>query len=360
MNIGPFSYIHNDIMLSTIDRVPIASIPKDHYQFYAIVYFFVSFFFLIYNCVTSKREIYISIEPNSSHPLKVMLASFIFIFPMFIFGGDLFRKSLVAFCCFYFLCFMSKPKKDRINKITMIGLCLSVVVILSQITWRFVLIQYMLPIIYIYVFLFTSKSNVINFFSKVKIIVLLILFGFLAIISEMHKLGLELTEVNIVSLFSNYELLIHWINRQVYRIVGIWTVLGGNIIDYTDIHGFFWGITYIKILSPIFGFDYVSLPEISATLVGANYAQPGLVAEGYANFGLFGAIINLLLAMILSECMWCLFIRKQNGLRLLLSILPFTSIIVDGGSINSVIYNSVFVLITMSFTIFIWRAKNVV
>lgn len=360
MNIGPFSYIHNDIMLSTIDRVPIAIIPQDHYQFYATVYFFVSFFFLIYNCVSVKREVTIDIRQNSQHIIKVMLASLIFVFPLFIFGGDLFRKSLVAFCCFYFLCFMSKPKGEKLYKATMIGLVLSVAIILSQVTWRFVLIQYILPIMYIYVFVLTSKSNSINFYAKFKTILLLMLIGLLAIVSEMHKLGLELSNLDLISLVSNYELLTHWINRQAYRIVGIWTVLGGNIIDYTDINGFLWGITYIKALSPILGFDYVSLPEISAKLVGANYAQPGLVAEGYANFGLLGSIVNLLMAMILSEYMWCLFIRNQNSLRLLLSILPFTSIIVDGGSINSIVYNSIFVLITMSFTIFIWRTKNVV
>jgi hypothetical protein len=255
---------------------------------------------------------------------------------------------------------MSKPKGEKLYKATMIGLVLSVAIILSQVTWRFVLIQYILPIMYIYVFVLTSKSNSINFYAKFKTILLLILIGLLAIVSEMHKLGLELSNLDLISLVSNYELLTHWINRQAYRIVGIWTVLGGNIIDYTDINGFLWGITYIKALSPILGFDYVSLPEISAKLVGANYAQPGLVAEGYANFGLLGSIVNLLMAMILSEYMWCLFIRNQNSLRLLLSILPFTSIIVDGGSINSIVYNSIFVLITMSFTIFIWRTKNVV
>lgn len=68
----------------------------------------------------------------------------------------------------------------------------------------------------------------------------------------------------------------------------------GNIIDYIDQKGYLWGITYVKSFAPILGFDYVSLPLISANMIGADYAQPGLVAEGYANWGIYGAIINMI------------------------------------------------------------------
>ncbi len=50
------------------------------------------------------------------------------------------------------------------------------------------------------------------------------------------------------------------------------------------VHGFFHGITYVKSFAGYFGFEYVSLPLLSAKYISASYAQPGLIAEGYANF----------------------------------------------------------------------------
>ena len=139
-----------------------------------------------------------------------------------------------------------------------------------------------------------------------------------------------------------------WLNRQVYRMFGIWIVLGGNIIDYANSAGFFYGITYIKMFAPIFKFEYISLPSISAQLVGANYAQPGLLAEGYANFGVFGAIINMITILIISEICFKRFFIKQNMFNLLIVIIPFTSVLLDGGSVNSTIFNIIIIIITFS------------
>ena len=145
---------------------------------------------------------------------------------------------------------------------------------------------------------------------------------------------------------SEPQLLQNWLSRQTYRIFDIWSHLGGNIIDYIDQKGYLWGITYVKSFAPILGFDYVSLPLISANMIGADYAQPGLVAEGYANWGIYGAIINMIFVFFVAELLFDYFLRKQSTLNLLLYIGTFSQVLLDGGTINSIIFMSISVSYT--------------
>ena len=103
-------------------------------------------------------------------------------------------------------------------------------------------------------------------------------------------------------------------------------------------NGFYYGITYIKPFAGIFGFQYVSLPIIAAWYDQASYAQPGLLAEGYANFGVIGAALNLLAVFFFMEYTWNKYRRKPSIINLLFAVVPFSQILLDGGTLNSAIY----------------------
>ena len=119
----------------------------------------------------------------------------------------------------------------------------------------------------------------------------------------------------------------------------IWcrTELGGNIIQHVKVHGFFHGITYVKSFAGYFGFEYVSLPLLSAKYISASYAQPGLIAEGYANFGVVGAVINMLIPFAIAEESLTYFLKKRNVLALCILSVPYTKLLFDGGTINNMI-----------------------
>lgn len=59
----------------------------------------------------------------------------------------------------------------------------------------------------------------------------------------------------------------------------------------------------------------MSLPLLSAKYISASYAQPGLIAEGYANFGVVGAVINMLIPFAIAEGSLTYFLKKRNVLH---------------------------------------------
>jgi hypothetical protein len=188
---------------------------------------------------------------------------------------------------------------------------------------------------------------------------LLFLIGFYGVVSEVYKLNhfwggnYSLKDI----LFSKDDFM-YYFEKQGYRLFLIWTKLGGYIIYHVQNNGFYYGITYFKSLSNLLGFDYVSLPVISAIYNGSTYAQPGLLAEGYANFGIFGAIINICIVFFLMEYLTRIFLRKPSINTLILCVVPFSKILLDGGSLNSALVLIIISLIFCIFTIRIPIRKN--
>lgn len=91
-------------------------------------------------------------------------------------------------------------------------------------------------------------------------------------------------------------------------------------------------------MSGIFEFDYISLPLITAVYDKAHYAQPGLLAEGYANFGIIGAVINICIVFIFIDFFDRKYCKNPSFINFLYATVPFTKIILDGGTLNSAIY----------------------
>ncbi len=162
--------------------------------------------------------------------------------------------------------------------------------------------------------------------------------GLYGVVSEIVKLNYFFNkQYDIQLILQNTAALSHYIENQIYRLFGIWSILGGNIIEYVQENGYFYGITFIKAAAPIFGFPYISLPLISASMVGASYAQPGLLAEGYANFGIIGSILNLLFPYLIAEGCLDYFLKKKSLFSICLLTVPFSKVLLDGGGINSII-----------------------
>ena len=159
------------------------------------------------------------------------------------------------------------------------------------------------------------------------------------VVSEVYKLNHDYNgQYQIQDIVTDSQMLFTFFYRQFYRVFAIWIKLGGYIINHAQINGYYFGLTYIKPLAGVFGFQYVSLPLIAAKYDQASYAQPGLLAEGYANFGIIGAAINLLAVFFFMEFTWNRYRRKPSIINLLYTVVPFSQILLDGGTLNSSIY----------------------
>lgn len=205
---------------------------------------------------------------------------------------------------------------------------------------RYLLVEYVVPILLMYFVLVAVNDNR----KRGKKVVPLLIAGVVAImaygmVSELIKLNTYWgRNYNLLYEITNFKSIIDSCARQVYRLFGIWTELGGNIIHHVNLHGFYHGLTYVKSLAGVFGFEYVSLPLISAEYISAAYAQPGLLAEGYANFGIFGAVLNLMVPFGIMEGALSWFLKKRDPLAICILTVPFTKILLDGGTINNIIF----------------------
>jgi len=228
----------------------------------------------------------------------------------------------------------------KLNVYTILGLLGGLYCIFRLRYSRYMIVEYVVPLLLMYFVLVAINDNK----KRGKKVVPMLIAGIIAVfaygmVSELIKLNTYWgRSYNLLYEITNFKSIVDFCARQVYRLFGIWTELGGNIIHHVNLHGYYYGITYIKALSGIFGFEYVSLPLISAEYISAAYAQPGLLAEGYANFGIIGAVMNLMVPFALAEGALSWFLKKRDPLAICLLTVPFTKILLDGGTINNIIF----------------------
>lgn len=336
------------MMLGTASRVVGARIPGDFFYNYVTVFIFSSIlmFVLAYmtpsvNFVVIRNKLY-DWSPSRDGRVLIIISSLI-ITLLVIFGGDFARKFGVPVACFYLLDFCYRKKEKDFSLSLYIGCILSVVMLISQLSWRFVFVQYAFSLIMLAIFIVSLRKPNISFFGKVCVLSFIPVTLLYGVISEFYKINPDLSFEDVLTVFKSLPLLLDWLNRQSYRIFQIWTILSGNIIEHTIENGYYYGITYIKALSVPLGFEYVSLPVISASFVSATYAQPGIIAEGFANFGWLGSLISVTFLLVLSHLTWILFLNRVSYFTLVLVYAPFVSVILDGGSINSIVFNSILI-----------------
>ena len=351
-SIGPYSYIYNQMSLDVVNRIPNAHIPDDHYGLYFTTFLILNILILLFILTRKTIEtsmLRLNIKVNTIEGRSVLVIALTVLLPLSLVYGSTLELSLVTMSTYFSVSYLLF-KQIRKDITFIVGFIFSIVIILSHLSSRFIAVEYIVPILFAVTIVYIMKHQRNN---KIKFRYILASFslGFLiliyGVVSEMYKLG-KFNYQEFTNVLLNYDLLISWINRQLYRIIDIWSVLGGNIIEYTNINGYYYGITYIKVFSDILNFEYVSLPTISANLVGANYAQPGLLAEGYSNFGMLGAVMNLFIVFFIAEILFEKFIKSQNMFNLMMLCIPFTKVLIDGGSVNSIIFSIIFIIISFS------------
>lgn len=315
--------------------------PQDFWELYLIVYFLVMLAVVIYLlCVKhTTTEIQQSdfVQYDRRDDGAVFLMGMIVLFLNFQFGSTG-VVMYVPVLCYFVMRFLWTGGK--VNVYTILGFLGGLYCIYRIRYSRYMIVEYVVPLLLMYFVLSAIDDNK----KRGRKVVPLLIAGVIAVmaygmVSELIKLNTYWgRNYNLLYEITNFKSIIDSCARQIYRLFGVWTELGGNIIHHTNLNGYYYGITYVKFLSGVLGFEYVSLPLISAKYISAAYAQPGLLAEGYANFGIIGAVINLLIPFILAEWALSWFLKKRDPLALCILTVPFTKILLDGGTINNIIF----------------------
>lgn len=317
--------------------------PNDHFMIYMKVYFILMTVILVYllclKHTTNEIKRYDFIQYKETDDFAVLAGSILLALPIMEVTGTSGVMLMTPVLCYFFGRLAYSKFNLSQSIFCFVGLLLGVYGIYRILDQRYLVIQYAMPVILVF-FVFVAVND--NRQKGKKVVPLMIL-GIIAVLlygmlSEIVKLNRYWNgNYNLLYELTNFQSYIDFGANQFYRIFGIWTELGGNIIDHVHKNGFFYGITYIKFLAPYLGFEYVSLPTISARYIQASYAQPGLIAEGYANFGIVGSVINMLIPFFLAEYFLNLFLKKRDGFTICLMTIPFVKILLDGGTVNSIL-----------------------
>lgn len=355
-NLSSYNFIYNTHIQSV--NTQLVTIPKyDHYPLSFCVFIVVSCLIWVYLMLSKKEEgsVLSPVFPRLSiRSLGILYSIIILLYIMHLIFG--FYSYIILIPTFVYLVLsLTTSKLNRYSKRYIPAYIYILLILVTFLKHRYIILQFLFPLILFYLLNIPNNKFKRVYFLKylvvfVSITVVLSIYG---VFSEIYKLnsrfGTTYGMDEILNIFSNFDLLVYWASRQLYRIFSIWSHLGGNIIEYVDQHGYFYGLTYIKFLAPILGITYVSLPIISAKLISASYAQPGLLAEGYANFGIIGSIINIFMTFIIIDLLYKYYVRKKSLFCLILIIVPFTQVILDGGSINSIIALSFMTILSLYF-----------
>jgi len=328
--------------------------PGDHYDIYLKVYFLLMLAVLVYllclKHTTEDIKRYDFIQYKDTDDFAVLAASVLIAWPVMEVTGTTGVMLVAPTLCYFFGRVVYSRFSLSQGLFCIAGLLLGLYGIYRIISQRYLVIEYVMPLILVF-FVFVAVNDDKK---KGKKVIPLLLAGIIAVlmygmISEIIKLNTFWDKSYSFSMeLTNLQSYYDFAASQVYRIFGIWTVLGGNIIEHTMVNGYYYGITYIKALAPYLGFEYVSLPTISAAYIQAGYAQPGLLAEGYANFGIIGAVVNILVPFVLAEVCLSFFLKKRTAFWLCMLSVPFVKVLLDGGTINSIVVGAAFCVIVFS------------
>lgn len=325
--------------------------PQDFWELYVIIYFLTMAVVLMYLLCLKHTTAEIHKEDFIRYDRvddgAVFLMGIIVLFLNFQFGSTGAVMYVPVLCYFAMRVLWTGGK---LNIYTILGLLGGLYCIYRLRYSRYMIVEYVVPLLLMYFVLVAVNDNR----KRGKKVIPMLIAGIIAVfaygmVSELVKLNTYWgRSYNLLYEITNLKSIVDFCARQVYRLFGIWTELGGNIIHHVNLHGYYYGITYIKALAGIFGFEYVSLPLISAEYISAAYAQPGLLAEGYANFGIIGAVINLMVPFALAEGALSWFLKKRDPLAICILTVPFTKILLDGGTINNIIFGVATCILTFA------------
>ncbi len=347
----PCYYTENRLVAMERDAY---NMPGDHFDIYMQVYFILMTIVLIYLlCIkhtTDDIKRYDFIDYKDTDDFAVLAASVLIAWPVMEMTGVSGVMLVAPTLCYFFGRIIYSNYSISQGLFCIAGLLLGLYGIYRVLDQRYLVIEYIMPLLLVFCVFVAVNDNR----EKGKKVVPLLCLGVVAVllygmVSEIVKLNTYWNKsYSFATEFTNLKSYYDFAANQVYRIFGIWTILGGNIIEHTMVNGFYNGITYVKALAPYLGFEYVSLPVISARYISASYAQPGLLAEGYANFGILGSVVNMLVPFALAEICLQFFLKKRNGFWLCMLSIPFVKVLLDGGTINSIIVGAAFCIVVFS------------
>ena len=328
--------------------------PGDRFAIYMQVYYLLMGIILLYllclKHTTEDIKRYDFIDYKDTDDIAVLAASVFVAWPLMELTGVSGVMLVAPTLCYFLGRIIYSNYSISQGIFCIVGLLLGLYGIYRVLDQRYLVIEYIMPLILVFCIFVAVNDNR----EKGKKVVPLMCVGIIAVllygmISEIIKLNTYWNKTySFATEFTNLKSYYDFAANQIYRIFGIWTILGGNIIEHTMVNGYFHGITYVKALAPYLGFEYVSLPVISARYIAASYAQPGLLAEGYANFGIIGSVGNMLVPFALAEICLHFFLKKRDGFWLCMLSIPFVKVLLDGGTINSIIVGVAICLVVFS------------
>lgn len=323
---------------------------KDYYPIYFVSVFFAYVWIIVYlKCCCKTKKIRVSdILITKSQINKTYIGICINVFAFFAFG----RNDIIIIPGLALILILVVI--DRNHRI--INICLfivSLIIFRSIYFSRYYVIQIVSPVVIAYLMSTKKNDNQYSIFRLYFYFAIglscVLLYG---VISEMIKLNLFYgANYKLSDFFSSKDKLLSSCLKQIYRLFIIWIKDGGYIIYHVHKYGFYYGLSYIKSISGFLSLPYINLPQIAATYNYSTYSQTGLLAEGYANFGIIGAVLNLIIVFFVMEFMRKRFVYNPSLVTLSFVAVPFTKILFDGGSLGSFIALFILLLVIYCFSI---------
>lgn len=307
---------------------------QDYYSLYfwgTILTYVIVIFYLKY---LSPKECVTEMKKNQQEKINLLGGCFICICLYYVFGGCAeFLYPVVA------LLLMETIIDAKYRPYYLAALCILFVLFKNIFLVRFRFIQIVFPVAIMCVCLGQKRVEKKNMYKVYILMIVLLLFGLsYGVVSEVYKLNHQYgMDISFDVVIKSKDLIWKYCMSQMYRILVVWIKMGGYVIYEVQRNGYYYGLTYVKALSGILGIDYISIPEIAARYNGSTYCQTGLLAEGYANFGILGIVINLSIVFFVMEYFRYKYIKNSNMINLCYMTVPFTKIILDGGSLNSAV-----------------------
>ena len=358
-------FITNTLVASfySLDNIPnlyhddkLAGLIGDYYSLYFTVVF-ICYLVVITYLLCAKKKVLTThtLEMSKGETKSFLLGALALMCAYVILGNSI---DILVPMVATLICLLVLQNKYRI-------ICLVLLVMFwafdtRLISQRYILIGTMLPVVFGFLICYCKNRKVSTFKMTLVVFLLFACVMLYGIVSEIVKLKLYYGgNYTLAQVFGNTSLLFEFIYGQIYRIFVIWYKLGGYAIFHVKNFGFFYGITYLKSFADVLGFEYVSLPKLVASYHGSNYAQPGLLAEGYANFGIIGAVLNICIVFFVMEYFYHRYYRNPSCANFLLMTVPFSTILLDGGTLNSAILAILVTIILCNLSLVVNKKKGI-
>lgn len=354
MNLGSYYFIYDSHIRHINTRV--VTVPQyDHYSLFFSIYVIVSLLICLHSRIKNRalptecgddsryslKDVHLSSLGEPSY-LYLAITSIVALLAVLLSGIE--YEVFVSPIVFVGICHLLTMNIRSLSLSRLVYALATIITTILLLRYRFVFAQIAMASVIIALGLLDGpatqkrKIKIVGLF--IGAIVATLLYG---VISEVYKLNLSSGEnsYDLIEILTNPTLLSEWSNRQVYRIFTIWSHLAGNIIEYVDNNGFFYGSTYVASLLSLLGYPATHLPKLSAQLISANYAQVGLMGEGYANFGLIGGVANVMVAYLFIDWFSNKFRKNPSVINLCIYSFAPAKILIDGGSLNGMFASAI-------------------